>query len=281
MVGGARGAGVSLVADATEQTVGVASAVAAGVADALALELEPATRLSTITVEASRNVVAHAYTGEGAGPLELRIATAAEEAEPAAALTVSVRDTGKGMALTPTPADPPGLGLPIICALSDALAIHSVPASGTALDATVALSEGDGARAYSASPPASRGESALRFDDPELLAAVLPRALAAHVRDPRRTLNRLAEVMLVGDAIATAIASTVTSRLDDVRITCVAEESCLRLRVGPLPAAEADRLLAEIGGSWRGSGPSLGLGTEPGGEPSLLHALVDASLSGC
>jgi len=271
-------AAVSLIADATERTIGVAAAVAAGVADALGLELEPATRLNTIAVEASRNVVAHAYPEGSPGPLELRIATPWEGSRrSSSALTVSVSDRGEGIALTPTPGDPPGLGLSMICALSDAIAIRSEPSRGMSLDATLAIGGEPTPVAVPASKP--RGTSLLSFGSVGLLAAVLPRALAAHVREPALTLERLAETMVLGDAIARAVRSTPDAEAPDVSIAPRGDDSRLRLRIGPFPVGGAGRLVSAIGGEWRGSGPSLGLATEPGADENHDFALVDIALA--
>lgn len=271
-------AAVSLIADATERTIGVAAAVAAGVADALALELEPATRLNTIAVEASRNVVAHAYPDGSPGPLELRIATPWEgPRRSSSSLTVSVSDLGEGIALTPTPGDPPGLGLSMICALSDAIAIRSQPSRGMSLDATLAIGDQAAPVAVPAAEP--RGTSLLSFGSVALLTAILPRALAAHVRDPALTLERLAETMVLGDAIARAVRSALSMEAPDVRFAPRGDDGRLRVRIGPLPAGGAERLVCAIGGEWRGSGPSLGLGTEAGADEHHDFALVDIALA--
>lgn len=256
---------VSLIGDATERTIGVAAAVAAGVADALALELEPATRLSTIALEASRNVVAHAYPDAPPGPLELRIKSSDGDAESSPrSLVVSVHDLGEGISLTPTPGDPPGLGLSMICALSDAIAIRSRPSQGMSLDATLTL---DAPPAPVAAASTARpGSSLLSFGDVKLLSAVLPRALAAHVRERRLTLERMAETMLLGDAIARAIGSTGGAEVPDVSITGPNEDPSLRVRVGPLEAGGADPLIHALREGWGGSRRTLGLAKEPDGE---------------
>ncbi len=259
--------------------MGIAAAVAAGVADALRLGLEPATRLSTIAVEASRNVVAHAYPEDRVGSLELVIALAENGARPPAkprALTVSVRDLGGGMALAPTRGDPPGLGLSMICALSDALAIESNPAAGTTLEATVSLDDGPrGELASTAQVPASES-STLRFEDPSMLSSVLPRALAAHVRDPDMSCDRLLETMVLGDTIADALASAVGQEPLDLQIQRGAARDRLRLRIGPLAGDESARLIDEIGSGWPNPAPRLELATQPAADESAF-AIVELS----
>lgn len=271
------GAAVSLIADATERTIGEAAAVAAGVADALALELEPATRLSTIAVEASRNVVAHAYPGgERPGPLQLRIEATPERSEPRS-LTVSVSDLGEGITLTPTPGDPPGLGLSMISALSDVIAIRSGSSRGTSLDATLSIGDEVGDSVMADVEP--EGSSTLSFGDLALLTAVVPRALAAHVRHPRLTFERLAETILLGDAIVRAIHSTVKQEPPDLKIMSRSDDARLRLRIGPTGKGHAEALISAIGRSWRGSRPSLALTTEEGTDGRQGFALLDLAPS--
>jgi anti-sigma regulatory factor (Ser/Thr protein kinase) len=75
--------------------------------------------------EACTNVVRHAYIGTE-GPLDVSIAPHAD------GMTIVVADHGRG--IQPNPAsDGPGLGLPLIAALTDALDIEHAPEAGSRL----------------------------------------------------------------------------------------------------------------------------------------------------
>jgi serine/threonine-protein kinase RsbW len=75
------------------------------------------------TTEACTNVVRHAYA-EGEGPLDVMIRPDRDN------LTIVVSDQGRG--ITPkTTSDTPGLGLPLIRALSDGLDIRHAPERGS------------------------------------------------------------------------------------------------------------------------------------------------------
>jgi serine/threonine-protein kinase RsbW len=75
--------------------------------------------------EACTNVVRHAYDGEG-GPINIVVRPDREQLE------VIVSDHGRGMGPSPD-IDGPGLGLPLIAALADAVEIQAAPVHGSRL----------------------------------------------------------------------------------------------------------------------------------------------------
>ena len=78
--------------------------------------------------EACTNVVRHAYV-DGPGPVEVIVRPAEDHA-----LTVIVADRGRGITPGASPsAEGPGLGLPLIAALTDGLEIQHSPETGSRL----------------------------------------------------------------------------------------------------------------------------------------------------
>ena len=75
--------------------------------------------------EACTNVVRHAYIGTE-GPLDVRIAPHSE------GMTIVVCDHGRGIQPNPS-SEGPGLGLPLIAALTDTLDIEHAPDAGSRL----------------------------------------------------------------------------------------------------------------------------------------------------
>jgi anti-sigma regulatory factor (Ser/Thr protein kinase) len=71
-------------------------------------------------------VVRHAYVDSGEGPLDVAVVPEG------GCLTVVVSDRGRGIAPNPG-GDGPGLGLPLIAALADAVEIEHAPGRGSRL----------------------------------------------------------------------------------------------------------------------------------------------------
>jgi serine/threonine-protein kinase RsbW len=85
---------------------------------------EVADDMQLAVTEACTNVLRHAY--EGTGPIDLVVRPNGE------ALEVIVADEGRGIGFSPDTAGP-GLGLPLIAALTDALEIQHGPRRGSRL----------------------------------------------------------------------------------------------------------------------------------------------------
>jgi len=257
-------AAVTLLAEATDSGVNVASAVANGVGNAMDLGLDPATRLNAIVVEACGNVAAHAYREGSPGNLELAIFAEprAAGARTPARIHSRIRDFGDGMEFLPTAADPPGLGLSMISNLADEMTIRSEPSGGTSVEASVLVLDQAPSPQPGRAPLLPHGACELRFGALELAEAVLPRALVAHARGSEVTLDQVTETMLVGDAVAQAIEWAGRATVPTVRITRRGDDQGLRLRVGPLASEEVDELLSEIGSSWWSRDPALSVAIE-------------------
>lgn len=256
-------AGVSLIAEATERSVGIVGAVASGAGESLKLPLEPATRLNAIAIEAASNVVAHAYPGSS-GPLELEIITPREDV--AEDLTVVMRDSGSGILTATTHTDPPGLGLTVIYALADEIEIRSTPESGTSIAATIQTTMDSAARDGPALDTDPRSGGVLTFFGTNFMEAVLPRTLAALVAGSTTALDVLTSVLHVGDAIAYGLRSSL-----DRKSTAMVHwegDAPREIRVGPLDRRTWREMIAAVATVEPRSKAWLDLETsaEPGGD---------------
>lgn len=234
--------GVSLIAEATERSVGVVGAVASGAGECLDLEPEMATRLNAIAIEAASNVVAHAYPGSS-GPLELEIS--APETKVVRDLTIVVRDCGGGLFPAPAPVDSAGLGLTMICALADEVEISSSRSRGTAIEAKLQAS-GDEVREPLGPAPDTdpRTGGSLSFDGGNFVESVLPRALTALVAGSTTAIDVLTSVLRAGDAIAYGLGSVFG--VGTGPNVSWDGDSPREIRIGPLPHGGASELVAAV-----------------------------------
>jgi serine/threonine-protein kinase RsbW len=133
---------VELELGAVPENVAIVRQALRAVAAGLQLEAERIDDVALAGTEACANVVMHAYRDGPPGPMQLRVFVAAD------ALTVVVADRGGG--IEPR-ADSPGLGvgIPLMSALTDALALGSGPDGATEVRLVFAR---DGAAAQ---PPAA------------------------------------------------------------------------------------------------------------------------------
>jgi anti-sigma regulatory factor (Ser/Thr protein kinase) len=229
------GSGVSVRMAADELAVPVAAKVAAGAIEALHLAFGPGRRLTAIALEATRNVVDHAYTnGSSGGAVELTIASDPDAGTngDSPGVHVHVRDYGNGCPLEPTSSDPPGLGLSIMSELSEELQIKSRRDGGTEIDAVIRT---DGPPEAAEPPPEAtppEAASEMRFGDPTFLSAVLPRTIAAHAAAMGASIDAVEGSIRVGDAISRSIADY--PELPAVRV--LHERGALRVQIGPVGA---------------------------------------------
>lgn len=261
--GAASSPGVVLRAAATDRTVRVAAAVASGVAESLNLGLEAAASLNAIAVEGSRNVVAHAYPRGHVGPIWMRIEPPLPDATEGREVTISFRDSGRGCSFWPTSDDPPGIGLSLICELSERTQITSRRGSGMGMEASVAVSEDFDPATPLPSGDAQPNESELHFEGPALIEPVLPRFLGAHLEGPDATVDQIVDASRLGQAIATGL-SDWDGDAPSIRVPDrpEGEDSPLLIRVGPIAPPVAERLTDDLGSSWDGRPGSLALTTE-------------------
>jgi serine/threonine-protein kinase RsbW len=207
-----------------------------GVAASLALDPIETNDINTAVTEACNNVVMHAYGGEE-GPLEVDV-----YAHPGG-VEVVVRDRGDGIRpREPEPDDAyAGMGIPVIHALARRAEFAERADGGTEVrmefDATNASSlqpvDGSG-HASAAIRDSPSGTIDLQLAPNAVARAVLPRVLSALAARAYFSTDRIAEVQLLADELATGARESFSGTQLDVGVT-IAPRS-LALRVGPLLA---------------------------------------------
>jgi serine/threonine-protein kinase RsbW len=225
-----------LTLPATAENVIVVRQAVAGLGEALGLSGSRIADLKTVVSEACNNVVLHAYEGEP-GPLEVF-------AEPRAGeLEIQISDHGKGFRPRASDGDPSlGLGLPLIAALSDSFAISGGAGSGSRT--TIRFS-------YEQAEPSSNGnhvqaaeELEMVITPGEIVKPVLARVMGALAARADFSVDRLADTVLLGDAVS----SSVGGDFADGRVGVSIRDGggSLSVRVGPLVEGAGERLINEM-----------------------------------
>lgn len=246
---GAPSAAVSIRLRASEENLAVVAAVATGAAEALDLDLEPTIRLRTISLEAAGNVVAHAYPDGDLGPLELLITPEPGDNDGDRGqrrIHVSVVDEGIGCGLPPSSADPPGLGLPMICSLSEAFTLRRGIEGGTEFDATI-VPDAEPDASFVRTPPPIPDSCSLTFGDSSFLEPVLTRALAAQTGDEDLALELLDDTLRLAGAIADGLSPlNDPARLPSLLISRDPDARRVSVWIGPLFGKIKERLALRI-----------------------------------
>jgi anti-sigma regulatory factor (Ser/Thr protein kinase) len=234
------------------ENVAVVRHAVAGLAERIGMDEAGIADLKTVVTEACMNVVVHAYPEDSPGVLEI-------EAVPEhGGLTVAVRDFGSG--ISPRPGvDRPSLriGLALIAALSSSFEIKGGVGRGTEIRMHLLLiSQAEATPAEiaetAATTPPPPEATELRVGPPELVGAVLSRALTALAARHEITVDRISDAMLLSDAIS----ASAPRGFDDghVRLSIADRPEGVELRVGPMASGAAQDLreslaLPENGGS--------------------------------
>jgi serine/threonine-protein kinase RsbW len=225
-----------LALPATAENVMVVRQAVAGLGEALSLSGSRIADLKTVVTEACNNVVLHAYDDEP-GPLLVT-------AEPGDGhLEIEVADEGHGFRPRASEGDVSlGLGLPLIAALSDSFEI-----SGGA---------GRGSRTtirFGYAPPAFSNNGTLTMVPEELEMAITPgtmvkpvlaRVIGALAARAEFSVDRLADTVLLGDAVSSSGGADFSDGL--VGISIRDRSGTLDVRVGPLVDGAGERLLSEM-----------------------------------
>ena len=116
---------IRLTLPARPENVAVVRHVLGALADVLGLPRAVTDDMRLAVTEACTNVVRHAYD-DGDGTIDVVVRPNGD------ALEVIVADTGRGIGPSPDTAGP-GLGLPLIAALTDSLEVERTPSAGSRL----------------------------------------------------------------------------------------------------------------------------------------------------
>jgi anti-sigma regulatory factor (Ser/Thr protein kinase) len=116
---------IRLTLPARAENVALVRHVCSALAEALAMPERVTEDMRLAVTEACTNVVRHAY-GEEDGPIDVQIESDGDR------LTVVVCDKGRGISPS-ADSEGPGLGLPLIAALTDGLEIEHAPDQGSRL----------------------------------------------------------------------------------------------------------------------------------------------------
>jgi anti-sigma regulatory factor (Ser/Thr protein kinase) len=214
-----------------------------GVAEATGLDGSDLNDVRTAVTEACNNVVLHAYAGEE-GPLEVEIAVDPRR------LGVTVRDHGVGIHGGAAPSEgEPGIGIPVIQALSDEVDFTEPPGGGTEVRMEFSAR---GLRGLE--PPARREAEA--FPEPgdvttafvsiapaELARAVVPRVLCALAARAQFSTDRISDSQLLADALVAHASDSLRDGYLSIAVNV--EPRDIELRVGPLAAGRAERLVLD------------------------------------
>jgi anti-sigma regulatory factor (Ser/Thr protein kinase) len=238
------------------ENVAVVRQALTGIADAMQLEDGLLSDIKTAVSEACNNVVLHAYNGRE-GPLEVYVCPTEDE------LDVVVRDEGQGIQPNPPGPDPgvQGVGLSLIQALTDHVEFRGAAGEGTEVRMGFrAAGIGDGAGEHpveeQVEPPS--GELVVSVAAGARAAPVLGRVTAMMAARASFSVDRLADVVLVSDAVAAHAPGLIVGR--HIHVSVDASARALDLRVGPLEPGGGDRLVTA---------------TALGGMPAVLDQLAD------
>ncbi|HEX4730817.1 MAG TPA: ATP-binding protein [Solirubrobacterales bacterium] len=259
--------GLQMSLPARAENVAVVRHALAGLAERIGMDEAATADLKTVVTEACMNVVVHAYPESEVGLLEV------EAVPDLGGLTVAVRDFGRG--ISPRPGvDRPSLriGLALIAALSSSFEIRGGVGQGTEIRMHLPLrsrpiSE-DGETAAPVGPPVPEATE-LRVGPPELLGPVLSRALTALAARHEITVDRIADAMLLSDAISAAAPRGFAD--GQVRLSIADRPEGVELRVGPMTSGAAEGLrsslaLPDVGGSLETLADEIHTEADPDGE---------------
>ena len=244
---------IDLRVAARPENVAVVRRALAGLAEASGAGEETVGDIKTAVTEACMNAVVHAYPeGDDDRPLEV---TAHFDG---GHLTICVRDYGTG--IQPRPLDdsndPSGMriGLPLIGALADEFEISGGPARGTQVRIMFDLdrrARGEPvAPALSGAPPLGDAETVLAVTAGRDGHSAIGPVLAMLAAREQFSVDRLADLQLLGDLLADFAAATADH--EPLRIAIVGARGALELAIGPLDEGVAKQIIR------RGELPGLG-----------------------
>ncbi len=249
-----------LALPARAENVIVVRQAVAGLGEALGVPTQRVDDLKTVVTEACNNVVLHAYQGAEEGPLEVT-AGASDDA-----IEIEVQDHGSGFQPSSSVGDELslGLGLPLIAALSDSFEISGAAGEGTRMrmrfELAAAAAAGNGTQRTETAE-----ELAMQISGRAIVRPVLARVIGALAARAEFSVDRLADTVLLGDAVSAHGADDFASGRLEVAITD--GDGTLDVRLGPLVEGGGERILAQMeipegGGSLRTLANSMEVTTD-------------------
>jgi serine/threonine-protein kinase RsbW len=238
--------GFELTVPATAENVMVVRQALAGLGEALALPGSRIADLKTVISEACNNVVLHAYDEE-AGPLQVTAIPGDEQLE------IQVADEGHGFRPRANEGDVSlGLGLPLIAALSDSFEISGGRHGSRT---TIRFPYAPPDFSDNGTPAEVPKELAMALPPGAMVKPVLARVMGALAARAEFSVDRLADTMLLGDAVS----SSGEDDFSDGRLGISIKDSAgtLDVRVGPLVEGAGEKLMAEMDVPGAGSLRSL------------------------
>jgi serine/threonine-protein kinase RsbW len=230
--------GLRLMLPAKAENVIVVRQAVAGLGEALGLPEARIADLKTVVTEACNNVVLHAYNGQP-GPLEVT-ATPGDDA-----VEVTILDRGKGFEPRPNTSGEAtlGLGLPLIASLSDGFQISGRVGEGTSTSVRFAYHGDERSNGKPGAEPAA-AELSMDITPGTMVRPVLARVIGALAARAEFSVDRLADTVLLGDAVSTGQATDFTD--GRVGITIKDGDGSLDVRVGPLIEGAGERLMSQM-----------------------------------
>ena len=207
-----------------------------GLGEALGLSSARIADLKTVVTEACNNVVVHAYDDEP-GPLLVNATPGEEELE------IQIADEGHGFRPRATEGEASlGLGLPLIAALSDGFEISG--AAGQGSRTTIRFGYVPPEFSDNGEPGEMPDQLAMAITPGVMVKPVLARVIGALAARAEFSVDRLADTVLLGDAVSSAEGDDFTN--GRVRISIKDGAGTLGIRVGPLVDGAGERLMSEM-----------------------------------
>jgi len=257
---------LALTLPARPENVIVVRQAVAGLGETLGLPPQRVDDLKTVVGEACNNVVLHAYDDEP-GPLEVTASSGPDGIE------IVIADRGHGFQPRTDPGEEEpslGLGLPLIASLSDGFEIRGAAGEGTRTLVRFAFQPAEISPKGPAEDLRASDELSLALTPGELVRPVLARVLGALAVRADLSVDRLADTVLLGDAVSSGRPEDfATGRLG---ISIQDGDGTLDVRVGPLAKGAGARIMEQMdlpsGGSLRTLARSMEIerGSSDGGE---------------
>ena len=225
-----------LTLPATAENVMVVRQAVAGLGEALGLPGMRIADLKTVVTEACNNVVLHAYD-EVPGPMLVT-------AEPGEGeLEIEVADEGHGFRPRANQGDASlGLGLPLIAALSDSFEISGGASQGSRT--TIRFSYAPPDFSNNGTPTERPEELAMAITPGVMVRPVLARVIGALAARAEFSVDRLADTVLLGDAVSSSEGENFSDGL--VALSIRDDTGRLEVRVGPMVTGGGEKLLGEM-----------------------------------